>query len=90
MKKALYIFLVACIFFLGVLFGRPTGDTEADLIEDKIDKFENEITNPNGDYISDKKSNINPNLSNSLAKSGESVINGIFSYAFGLLDGIVK
>jgi predicted PurR-regulated permease PerM len=90
MKKTLYVFLIGCILFLGILIGGPTGQTASDEIQEKIDDFEKEITDPDHDYMPDKKDNITPNLSNSLAKTGENVLDGIFKYAFSLIDGIVK
>lgn len=90
MKKTLYIFLIGCVLFLGILIGRPTGKTASDEIEDRIDEFEKDITDPDQNYTPDKKSNITPNLSNSLAKTGENLLDGLFEYAFSLIDGIVK
>ena len=92
MKKPMIVFAIICILIIGVIIGRPSGKTESEKIQDKIDDFEKSLEDPNYHYEPDPqyKSKVKPNLSNSAAKGGEKIITGVFDYAFGLLEKIAK
>lgn len=91
MKKILYIFIILCVLFIGMELGGTTDQTKSKDLNDKIDDFEDEITNPNNNYKPGQDNNeINPNISNDIAKTGEKAISGIFEYTFGLLETFVS
>ena len=87
MKKIFYGFLLLCALFIGMELGVTSRDTISKDLDKKIDDFEEEITNPNNDYKPGQYNNrVNPNITNSIAKTGEKAINGIFDFAFGFLE----
>lgn len=90
MKKVLYIFIIVCILFIGFKIGEPNKENASSNIKDKIDRFEDEITNPNNKYKPDVKDGVNPNITNDIAKSGEKIISGAFEVAFNLLENIIS
>lgn len=91
MKKFLYIFLIFVVLFIGMELGVPSKESTSKELEDKIDDFEDQITDPNNNYKPGQDNNeINPNITNDLAKTGERAISGIFDFTFGLLESFVK
>lgn len=89
MKRVGVLFLILCFFFLGMIIGKPTRETASSELEDKIEDFEKNITSPNNDYVPSRENNIEPNLSNSMAKKGEDIINGFFNIAFKVIKNIL-
>jgi hypothetical protein len=89
MKKIIYTALILLILFIGVLIGDQPSGGRAKEIKDRIEDFENEITDPNNDYDY-SESIITPNGNNSIARRGDKIIKGIFDYSFGLLKGLIE
>lgn len=91
MKKFVYIFLILCALFIGMELGVTSKDTKSRDLEKRIDEFEEEITNPNNNYKPGQdNTGVDPNITNSIAKTGEKAINGIFDFTFGLIESFMK
>lgn len=91
MKKFIYIFLILCALFIGMEMGVPSKDSKSRELEDKLDDFEDQITDPDNNYKPGQDNlDINPNITNNIAKTGEKAISGIFDYTFGLLESFVS
>lgn len=91
MKKILYIFIILCVLFIGMELGGTTDYSKSEDLNDKIDDFEDEITDPNNNYIPGQDNNkIDPNITNNIAKTGEKAISEIFEYTFKFLEKFVS
>lgn len=91
MKKILLIFIILCTLFIGMELGVPTRDTTSKELQDRIDEFEGKISSPKNSYKpGEDNEDVNPNITNNLAKTGEKAITGIFEYAFGLINSAVN
>lgn len=90
MKKLLYLFLLVCVLLIGIKIGEPTKDTTSNKLQDEIAEFEDHLADPNDDYQFNTKKKINPNVTNSLAKTGENVISGVFKFTFGILESLLN
>ncbi|MDD3689877.1 MAG: hypothetical protein PHI81_07575 [Synergistaceae bacterium] len=89
MKKTGLLLLIFCFFMMGIIAGKPTRETASGELEERLDDFEKEITTPNNNYTSIYDNKVDPNLSNSLAKRGENLINGFFDLTFKVIKGIL-
>ena len=69
---------------------KPTRDTASQDLKERLDDFEKEIVTPGNEYTPVSEEKVDPNLSNSLAKQGENIINGIFDVAFKLIKNILE
>ncbi|MGI6768099.1 MAG: hypothetical protein ACOX43_03255 [Bacilli bacterium] len=90
MRKLIYIFLLVCFLIFGMKVGSPEPKSESDLIHEKIEEFEKEIEKPNNQYQPKSKENINPNLSNNLAKQGENIINKGFDFLLDTINSLIQ
>ena len=91
MKKLLLIFVVLCALIIGMELGAPSSDTKNKEIQDRIEDFEGKITTPGNKYIpGEDNKDVNPNITNNLAKTGEKAITGIFDFAFSLIESAVN
>ena len=91
MKKILVIFIVLCALFIGMELGVPSKESTGKEIQDRIDEFEGKIATPGNNYKpGEDNKDVNPNITNNLAKTGEKAITGIFEYAFGIIESAVK
>ena len=91
LKKFIYIFLILCALFIGMELGVTSKDTKSKELEDRIDNFEEQITDPNNNYKPGQdNTGINPNITNDLAKTGEKAISGLFDYTFGIIESFVS
>ncbi|HOA77876.1 MAG: hypothetical protein WBL47_04910 [Bacilli bacterium] len=90
MKRAGIVFLLLCFFLMGIIAGKPTRDTASQDLKERLDDFEKEIVTPGNEYTPVSEEKVDPNLSNSLAKQGENIINGIFDVAFKLIKNILE
>lgn len=91
MKKVFYIFLILCALFIGMELGVPARDSTSKELDARIDEFEDNIQKPNNEYKPGQDNiRVDPNLTNSLAKTGERAITGIFEYSLGLLESFVR
>lgn len=90
MRKFVYIFIILCVLFIGMEIGDISSDTKSKELQDRIEDFEDQITNPDNNYKpgQDNKG-INPNITNDIAKTGERAITGIFEYTLGLIESFV-
>lgn len=90
MRKLLYIFLLICFLIFGIMVGSPEPKSESDRIQEKIEEFEKEIEKPNNQYQPKSKEDINPNLSNDLAKKGENIINKGFDFILDTINSLIQ
>ncbi|MDD3999707.1 MAG: hypothetical protein PHX62_02275 [Bacilli bacterium] len=90
MKKLFYIFLLACFLVFGMVIDSPDRDRNSQTIQDEIDEFEKEIGNPNNDYQPKSNESVDPNLSNSLAKTGENIINKTFDFFLEAINSLIQ
>lgn len=90
MKKLFYLFLLICFLLIGIKIGEPTKDTASNQLQNEIEEFEDNLADPNNEYQYDTKKKISPNVTNSLAKTGEDVIGGIFKFTFGILESLLN
>ena len=79
MKYFLYIMLILIVLVVGINIGSEDTQNKAENIQNKIDEFENNITNNNDTY----SHIIEPNIFNKLA---EKCNNGLDS----LIDKVLK
>lgn len=89
MKRFLVFFALLCMFFLGLALGVPNQDTAGAQLQHQLNEFEKEITTPGNDYDPVRPESVDPNITNALAKGGESIIEKIFDATFGLLEAII-
>lgn len=91
MRKFAYVFLILCVLFIGMELGVPSKEVTSGELNERIDNFEREITNPNNNYKPGQDNHdINPNITNDIAKTGEKAITSVFDFAFGLLESLVS
>jgi len=91
MKKFAYIFLVLCALFIGMEIGVLSNDTKTRELDERIDEFERQITDPNNNYQPGQDNQkVNPNITNNLAKTGEKAITSFFDYTLGIIESLVK
>lgn len=91
MKKFIYLLLLLCVFLVGMEIGVPSKASQSKEIQEKIDDFEDEIANPNNKYKpGEDNPTIVPNITNSIAKTGEKAIAGLFDFSFNFLDSLIR
>ena len=89
MKKVLYVLLLIGALLIGSIITDASRDSQNKEIHDKIEDFEDTITNPNNGYKGIKDSDMSPNITNSIGKKGEDLIDGVFDFGFGLLEKLI-
>jgi len=90
MKKVTFIFLLGCVLVLGIMIGKPSRETASRELQDELGEFEDIITIPDNDYSPVKEKQIDPNISNSLAKRGENIISGFIDFSFSIFEDIIS
>ncbi|HHU56151.1 MAG TPA: hypothetical protein GXZ48_05645 [Acholeplasmataceae bacterium] len=89
MKKILTLFFILLVLFIGVMIGSDPSMGRAANIKEKTKKFEEEIVIPGNDYHYDENV-VTPNLNNKIARTGENIIKGIFSFSFDALKNVLE
>lgn len=72
MKKILFIICILIIFLLGINVGSENDRTQAEIIQDKITRYEN-----GEDNINIEKETINPNILNTIASKCNNTIDAL-------------
>jgi predicted PurR-regulated permease PerM len=90
MKKLLLLFFLAIALILGIIIGSPDRDTASTQIRDDIEEFEGIITEPGNQYDPQNRVDIDPNLSNSIAKKGENIISDVFDFMFRAINSLME
>jgi hypothetical protein len=90
MKKLGLIFILACFLIFGMMIGSPEPSTQSERIQEEIDDFEKEIEKPGNDFQPKSQNDVDPNLSNSLAKTGENIITDSLNFFLEAINSLVK
>lgn len=88
MRKLVYVFLLICIFVLGISLGKTEFPSESDRIQEEIEEFEEEIQKPGNEYLPPKR--VDPNLANEIAKTGGKLISKGFEYMLRTINSLIQ
>jgi len=88
MKKLAVIFLILMALIVGMNIGGNNTENKAAIIQEQIDEFEENITEPNNEYYN--SDNYAIGINNKIAKAGGNALSKAFEFSFDLLEKIIN
>lgn len=89
MGKIFKIVLGLGLLILGMLISRPNGDNINYYLDQQIADFENQISNPDNEFVSPTLTKIVPGIPNKIGNKLESVIDSSSNYLTNLLKKLL-